>query len=511
MGKAYHVDEPLFLAPARQILRRPLHPLAFDFNWYGTMAPMTEINNTPPLMLYALAAAFALTGGGEFWMRLVFLPVDILCALALFGLASRFLSRPLLPVLIIIASPAYLINMNLLYPEKLAAAFGFCGLYALVRSFDEGRGRWYWFSAVLLGAAMLSKYGAVLFLPPALVYSLHHGVSLRRLGAYAGAALIGVAGYVAADTLTQAAALRSAWVVTSQGAHGWWANWPHKMRSILAFAGGGGIAISLWPYFFARGWRAVTATALASVIIFLPMFDLAPLVRDIDRGAGILFSCGTLLALAGLFEKKIRRARGWTLWAPWTLSVVFLEAFVYWSVLTRLIVFLIPPLVFAMAEAFEEAWDAGSLKRLYAASLCTILILSLSLARVDYRYAAAQKMIAEDISRTYPGKNIWFTGHWGFQYYMEKAGAVGLDARKGGWDQARPGDVVVTPRTNTNLIHPSGRRLANLRSVRVDDSTALRLISGWTGEGGFYSNVMGFLPYSISTEPLEEFTLVELL
>lgn len=472
---------------------------------------MAEINNTPPLMLYALAVALKLTGGGEFWTRLVFLPVDILCALALLGLASRFLSRPLWPVLIVISSPAYLINMNLLYPEKLAAAFGFCGLYALVRSLDEGKARWYWFSAVLLGGAMLSKYNAVLFLPPALVYARQSGASFRRVAAYAGAALAGLSVYAALDALAQAAALKSAWVVTAQAARGWWANWPHKTRSILAFIGGGGIATALWPCLLARGRRTIAAAILVSGALFLPAFDLAPLVRPIDRGLGAVFSCGALLALFGLFEKQARTARGWALWTAWIFSVIFLEAFVYWSVLARMIVFLMPPLVFAMARSLEASWNPAWLNRFYAASLCFMTILSLTLAGVDYRYAAAQKRIAQDISRAYPGKKIWFTGHWGFQYYMEKAGGVGLDVRKGGWNQARPGDVVVTPKTNTNIIAPSGRRWANIRSVRIDAPVPLRLISGWSGEGGFYSNVMGFLPYSISAEPVEEFEIVELL
>jgi hypothetical protein len=34
-------------------------------------------------------------------------------------------------------------------------------------------------------------------------------------------------------------------------------------------------------------------------------------------------------------------------------------------------------------------------------------------------------------------------------------------------------------------------------------------MSHWTGEGGFYTNAYGFLPYSLSREPLEEFTVVE--
>jgi 4-amino-4-deoxy-L-arabinose transferase-like glycosyltransferase len=171
-GKAWHVDEPFFLAIARHILADFRHPLAFDFNWYGRSVPMPEINNTPPLLAYLLAGAWKATGGREWAMRLCFLPLDLLAAFALYLLAARFLRRPLLPVLVLLAAPAYFISMGHLMAEKPAAAFAFAGLYFLVRSLDDPArpkaGRDYWFSALLVGAALGSKYAAVFALPPAL-------------------------------------------------------------------------------------------------------------------------------------------------------------------------------------------------------------------------------------------------------------------------------------------------------------------------------------------------------
>ena len=80
MGKAFHVDEQLYLPAARQILREPLRPLDFEFNWYGQSVPYRQINNTPPVLHYLLAGALKLTGGGEFAMRLCFLPFDLAAA-----------------------------------------------------------------------------------------------------------------------------------------------------------------------------------------------------------------------------------------------------------------------------------------------------------------------------------------------------------------------------------------------------------------------------------------------
>jgi hypothetical protein len=92
---------------------------------------------------------------------------------------------------------------------------------------------------------------------------------------------------------------------------------------------------------------------------------------------------------------------------------------------------------------------------------------------------------------------------------MERAGAEPLDASRGGWDEVRPGDIVVVPRVNSNQVRPARRMRARVARLTVEGPLPVRLISGWTGEGGFYSSVTGFLPYSLSDEPLEEYELVE--
>ena len=513
MGKAYHVDEPLFLAPARHILAEPRRPLDFDFNWYGRRVPMSEINNTPPLTLYALAAGLKATGGAELPMRLFFLPFDLLAAAALYGLARRFLSRPLLPALIVIASPAYLVGMNLLYPEKLAAAFGFSGLYALVRGLDERRPAWFWGSAALLGAALLAKYAAALFLLPAAGFCLERGVGARRLAGHLAACLGGLGVYLLWDLCGRGASLAAAWTVTA-GASGMpWSGAAHKLRSLLAFMGGCGPAVAVWPLLALRPRvRVLSLLCAAVLVVFLPWLDLAPLVRPVDRLTGVIFSAGPLCALWWLC-RGAPRPQGWALWAPWTLAVLLLLGCVYWSIMARLVVFVLPPLVFAMAESLEARLAPGRLGRLYGTTLAGVLALSLALALVDYRHAGAQKALAAQVSEKYlaRGRSVWCVSHWGLQYYLEQAGARVMDFARGGWSLVRPGDVAVSARVNSNYQPPKSPLFADVSRLTVYEPIPLRLISGWSGEGGFYSNVTGFLPYSLSREPLEEFTIVEAL
>src|SRR5258708_993977 len=96
--KSYHMDQPAFLAVARNILNQPWHPLSFLYNWYGTTKPEWQLNTNPLTFPYLLAGALKITGGGEIATRMLFLPFDLAAAAALYFLAGRFLARPLGPV-----------------------------------------------------------------------------------------------------------------------------------------------------------------------------------------------------------------------------------------------------------------------------------------------------------------------------------------------------------------------------------------------------------------------------
>jgi 4-amino-4-deoxy-L-arabinose transferase-like glycosyltransferase len=510
-GKAFHNDEPFFLAAAKHALSDPLHPLGFDFTWYGHVMPAAQINTTPPLLFYILAFAFKLAGGGEFAMRLALFPLDLAAAWSLYLLAARFLYKPLLPTLIVIAGPAYLINMNHLMPEKLSGALGFCGLCALVRGVDERSSRWFWGSAALLGAAAVSKYNAIVFLVPAVVYAWRRGVGAARIFKFGAVTAVPVAALVAFYWFFNPDLIHRALSVTTGSQASWWSAWPHKLRSFLAFVGGCGVVTLVWPLLLTRRKYAAIAFAAAAVL-FLPSLDLPVLVRSIDRLTGIVMAGGAVLALTVCFSAQARRLRGYWFWASWLAAAGLLQFFFYWSIMARMVLFMLPPLVFLMAEQLEAAVKPKALEKLYVASLVVTLSLSVSLAAVDYRYAAAQKEFAQKMADDYllQGRRVWYSGYMGLEYYLSQAGAQGLDFARGGWNMAGAGDVVAVLGINSAHLRPDHPMLSNVMSWDQSCAIPLRLMSGWTGEGGFYSNLSGFLPYSLSREPLERFTVVEL-
>lgn len=519
-GKAYHIDEPLFLAPARHILSDPWHPLGFDYNWYGETVPMAEINNTPPLTLYLLALALKVTGGGERVLRLFLLPFDLAAAGALYLLAARFLARPLLPTLILLAGPAYFINMSQLYPDKFCMAAGLWGLYRTVKACDEGMPG-LWAPAALIGLSVLFKYAGIVFIVPAAWYAFHQGAAPRRLAALIAGSLAPLGMYLGWDFARGAGAWNSAWHVIGLSAADSWPDWAHKLRSFFSFAGGCLAAAAVWPFLVrggveSFGGRTRWAAVAAASCLFWPGFDIEP-VRGLDRILGVGFTLCALAALALFLMKSARKSPGWSLWAGWAASAACLQLFVYWAIIARITAFLLPPCVFFLAARLENSLSERSLRRIYAVSLLLTAALTACLAWVDHVHAGAQNDFARLIAAPYvsQGRRVFHEGHWGLQHYMELAGAVQIDHRAKGWEALAAGDIVAASRvnSNTNLSRPSGLSRDHVIrrdfSVTVRSRVPLRLMSGWSGQGGFYANSWGFLPYSFSLEPVDEFQVGE--
>jgi len=498
------MDEPFFLAVARQILRDPAHPLSFAFNWYGWAQPMAEINNTPPVLPYLLAGALKISGGGEFWTRACFFPLDLAAAWSLLALASRFLKKPLWPVLIVLAGPAWALNLHHAMAERVMAGFAFPALWLAVVAADEADARAFLVSAVLAALALLSKYNALFVIAPALVYGRSRGTSWMRLAVWCAVASTGIVLAQAWNLSAGASGVGAAWGASSQAAAMAWSAPSHRLRALLAFSGG--LALP-WIYLSVRlepSRRGLFASAFLCAVLFGPWLDLAA-VRPIDRLAGFLFAWGACVSAWTL--SRGTRGRGFPLWASWAASVAVLQL-LYWAVMARFVAFLLPPLAFGLWERLEDE----SPKRLDAAGracFAAAAAFCAALALVDRAYADAQRSAAAvAAARVRPGAAIWFSGHWGLQEYLLAAGARQLDARTGGWDSVRAGDLVVVAERNTNRLDPARPRLSNASVVDVQSAIPLRLLGDGKDEAGFYSSGMGFLPWALSTAPVETFTFV---
>ena len=352
----------------------------------------------------------------------------MLAAAALFGLAGLFLKNPFLPALAVLASPAWIVNMTRLQAEKPALALGAAGLYLAARSV-EGQDRPLWPAAALLAGASLFKFGALFFVFPAACYLLHRGAGARRAAGFAAAAAFPLAALLVWDFFRGGEGLGPALTVLSQTG-GSWAAKAYKLRAFVCFTGGACLAVLAWPWFAPAMTRRLAAMAVfLAAALLLPWWDAEP-VRGLDRAVGLLFGAGGLAAVGLCFGARARALKGWALWAPWVLAASVLQVGFYWSVLARVTLYLVPPLVFLLAELYES--EGGLSEPALRGTVLASLSLSLCLGAVDFRYAGAQREAAEEMQRRFlsKGRLVWYLCHWSLQYYLAQKGADQIDKRR---------------------------------------------------------------------------------
>lgn len=200
-GKALDIDEPVYVAMARHVLKDPLHPGSLMWFWEGRTDKISRIVQSPPLPSYLYAGAASAAGDDERRLRLVLIPVDIAAALLLFLLAGRFLKRPLLPVLAVLAGPGWWLTVPAWMLEKWMALFGLAALYAAARADARRPDGWWWAAAGLAALAVGSKYSGIVFPIACAAYLLSRGASALRVAVWISAALGPSAAYFASGFL----------------------------------------------------------------------------------------------------------------------------------------------------------------------------------------------------------------------------------------------------------------------------------------------------------------------
>jgi hypothetical protein len=162
-----------------------------------------------------------------------------------------------------------------------------------------------------------------------------------------------------------------------------------------------------------------------------------------------------------------------------------------------------PAAAILLASALGELRDR-SRRAATVAIVATGIGLGLLIVKADADLAGLGRVAARDLiaPNVASGHRVWFDGHWGFQWYAEKAGASCLTATP-----PRPsrGDLAVSSfRTGggVNALFP-GRTL--IKSVEGASSGG-RIMSFALG-AGFYGTAWGYLPWARGDDILDRYDL----
>ena len=494
-GKAFTMDDTLFLKLADHVTRHPLDFFGFDVNWYGSPLPMHEVTKNPPLVGYYIAAVRALLGTSEIALHLAFLVPAGAVVVCTYRLAARLCESPLLATLIGLTTPVFLVSSTNVMSDTTMLAFWCASILCWVRGFDAGRSRSRWWAGVWAGAAIVSKYFGLALIPLLLAHGL---LRTRRLGAWLLplAVPVGVAlGYqVGTDLLEYGTGGRG--LLLEAGAYA--TEYPEEEGVELAtriavgfyFAGGCLIpalffAPLAWPR-WATG-LGLASVALSGVSLVVGGSTVPPPVQVTLLGLGGASFLGLVVAEG---VRARRSADAWLL-VLWLAGTYAFAAHLNWTNNGRSNLPAAPALGIVLVRHLDARRGGAGTARWLA--LAPGVLVGLAVAHADMRWANDVRAVARELTERYADPPLWFQGHWGFQYYMEQGGARPFDLAH---DRLAPGERMVFPPRNVDVYAPAPDPTLG-RVVGEVHGSAPGWVHTFRRELGasFYAANMGPLPF----------------
>src|ERR1022692_2654567 len=181
-GKAFNIDDTLFIYVARQIAMHPLDPYGFKVNWFLDAVPMARETKNPPLASYYIAAAASFVGWSERALHLAFLLPALAVILGTYRLARRFTNSPLLAATATLLSPGFLVSAPSVMCDTMWLALGLGAIFFGIEGLEPLKPHYLAISAFLITVCALTKYfGAALIL----LLAAYSWARLRSLGSWA--------------------------------------------------------------------------------------------------------------------------------------------------------------------------------------------------------------------------------------------------------------------------------------------------------------------------------------
>jgi hypothetical protein len=452
--KPLHVDDACYYSYAAHIAEHPLDPYGFEINWNQWPASANQVL-APPVFLYWWALGISLLGQDPLLWKLWMLPIALLLAYSLRQLFQRFAPGVQTPLLwLTMMSPALLPSFNLMLDVPVLA-LGLFSLTVFFRACEEDSIFRVSLAGLLAGLAMQTKYNALLAPPVMVLYGMVQRKARWGLCAacLAGFVFIAWEGYVAVR-YGQSHFLVN--LRTASATH--WNKYWLLCRGLVNQAGGLGAPITLLALTAIGISRArIIATALAVVIGYVliacvpeTMVTLIakpgsanPIItlNQVSYGVFGCFLIGTVVMVIG----RLRRGQGrGDASLPWggrrpdrfLMLWLFVELVGYFLIspfpAARRLQDLMVVITLIVGRLAAQTCRSRQRRTLVHAVTVFGIALGLLYYAVDLceAYAPKRAMAAAQrhvrVQAPEAGPTIWYTGHWGFQFYAEQAGMRSL-------------------------------------------------------------------------------------
>jgi len=522
LNKAIHIDDPLFVWSAEWILKHPGDFYGFDVNWYGATDLMARTNCNPPTTAYFLAGVASVFGWGEIALHSAFMLVTFAAGAGIYQLARLWCGRPLLATMVAIITPVFLVSSTTLMSDVLMLAFWVWAVVLWERALKNGGVLCFLAAGILAGFAVLTKYSALTLLPLLPVLGV---LRTRRPGWWllwlaVPAAMIEAYQWATMKLYGQgliSMAVNYAATNNNLVFEGGW-----RARCIIGLAFAGGCLMPTW--FFAPWLWTRRALLMGSVLAFgfsLGALSFCGKLGPVDlssRGnlhwgfglqAALLMAGGLHLVLLTAVEWWRRRDTVAVVLVLWILGGFIFATALNWTINARSLLPIVPDAANLLSRRLEQENPIAIKRSRWWWPLILSAAVGWFVAAADFDFANSARTAARQIMTQYKPATgrLWFEGHWGFQYYMEKLGARPVDYAS---TTLQPGDILVAPPNNSNAMPPASDDAEVLETAKFEACSWLSTTRPDKG-AGFYDAQFGPLPFVVGPMPLEKYYVYKIL
>jgi hypothetical protein len=502
LSKAFTIDDPLFLRQAEHVKVDPLHPSAFSMVWSEWPAPrrLTDIMPSGPLMAYLLVPSIAL-GGAEWAAHAVELGMLIVAVIFTASLALRIGMPPrdaTVASLLVAATPGALAMAGTAMPDVPAMALGVLGMERLLAWKQDRRAHQAIAATVAFALAVLARSHLLLLLPVgAVALGRPRGDGKRFTPLLIAPLLALLVLFVTRDPQPGTRGL--------SGAAMFFSSFDNVPRNLVSFCIHWVLVIPLGvPLLLLRTRSVLSRVALyvgtAAAFLVMRSDSAPPAFYVVSIVAGIGAAVMWDLCADAINSRDTNRLL-LVAWLLVPLPVVF-----YVQYPSKYLLAAAPAAALIVARELAAA-PVQRARAVFAGTLAAGVVVGVLVLRADAAFAgfgkrAAEELIAKNVAS---GRRVWFDGHWGFQWYAERAGGMPVTITEP-FPQA--GDLIVScPQSLGYML----KRLTQPHRLvdRMEDKTPGGRILNRSAYAGFYTNRLGNLPWSWSAEPLARCDLVE--
>lgn len=505
-----HIDDPLFIWTAEHIAENPLDFYGFSANWFGTEAPMIQNMKNPPLASYYLAIVGSVFGFHTVVMHLAMLLPAVLTVWGVAALADRLHLDPFLSGCLTLAMPVFLMSATMLMCDIMLLACWTWGVAFWVDGIQRRKSAPQAAAALCMALAVVIKYFGVALAPLLLVYALAERKKVGWWILWFAVPLATLVAYEAWTSHQYGAGLLADAAMYSANARAHARSDLNFETSFVAVLFLGGCLIGVLAYaprLWALPWLVaiIVLICLVSVVsVSRGWLDAESVITTIhgQREQTILVIHVLLMVGAGLTvlalvvsDLKAHRDACSLLLALWVGGTFAFAGFLNWTIAGRSILPMVPAVALLVARGIERTSLLRGPRRWCAdyGGVLFGIIVGLLGTWGNYEQSVTAYKAAHEVATKYlnEGNHLWFEGHWGFQFELQRLGAQPLNYED--VDFAK-GDFVVIPAYNTNLWELSGGVASTREVIEIPHRAPIATMRGPL-YAGFYASVVGRLPY----------------